>query len=177
MTMRKYRFTIPLLFGLCLVALAGRPPQANAAAAVMQIPALAPGMARVWFLRPSEYLYIAGADPTVYANGAPVGDLRANTEFSRDFPAGTYRFTVQPYGTPTGQADTVQLAAGADTYLEIQWAPSWELGYPDAGPGYGEHTFAVLTMSPQLAQAYLSTLTYLGAAPLASAIAQRGQGE
>jgi hypothetical protein len=175
--MLKYPFTLPLLLGLGLVALAGHPPQAAAAAAVMQVPALAPGMARVWFLRPSEYSSIVGADPVVYANRAPVGDSRADTDFFRDFPAGAYRFTVQPYGTPTGQADTVQLAAGAETYLELQWAPGWELGYPDAGPGYGDHTFAVLTMSPQLARAHLPILTYRGATAPSAAIALQVQSE
>jgi hypothetical protein len=89
---RKYRFTIPAVLGLCLVGLAGHPPEADAAAEAAQVPAPAPGVARVWFLRPSDYLHIAGADPVVYANGMPIGDIPANIDFYRDFPAGTYRF-------------------------------------------------------------------------------------
>jgi hypothetical protein len=46
------------------------------------------------------------------------------------------------------------------TYLEIQWLASWEEGHPDAGWGFAPNTFGIPTMSPQLAQAYLPTLTY-----------------
>jgi hypothetical protein len=35
------------------------------------------------------------------------------------------------------------------------------MGYP-SGRGANSHSFFVLTMAPQLAQAYLPTLTYLG---------------
>jgi hypothetical protein len=96
----------------------------------------------------------------IYANGASIGDIPAGAEFYRDFRPGTYRFTVQPYGLPTGAADTVQLAPGTQTYLEIQWVGSWEEGYSEAGWGFAPNTFGILTMSPQLAQAYLPTLTY-----------------
>jgi hypothetical protein len=37
---------------------------------------------------------------------------------------------------------------------------SWEEGYPEAGYSFAPNTFGILTMSPQLAQAYLPTLTY-----------------
>ena len=67
---------------------------------------------------------------------------------------------MQPYGLPTGAADTVQLAPGTQTYLEIQWVGSWEEGQPEAGWGFSPNTFGILRMSPQLAQAYLPTLTY-----------------
>jgi hypothetical protein len=36
------------------------------------------------------------------------------------------------------------------------------VGYPEAGWSFAPNTFAILTMSPQVAQAYLPTLTYLG---------------
>ena len=119
-------------------------------------------MARVWFLRPTASLNgnVWAASPVIYANGASIGDIPAGAEFYRDFRPGTYRFTVQPYGLPTGAADTVQLAPGTQTYLEIQWVGSWEEGYPEAGWGFAPNTFGILTMSPQLAQAYLPTLTY-----------------
>jgi hypothetical protein len=160
--MRRYHLVTPALFGLCLVVFAELAPQTVAATGEAQTPALAPGMARVWFLRPAGSLNgnVWAAAPMIYANGASIGDIPSGTEFYRDFRPGTYSFTVQPYGLPTGQADTVQLTPGAQTYLEIQWLASWEEGDPEAGWGFAPNTFGILTMSPQLAQAYLPTLTY-----------------
>jgi hypothetical protein len=74
--MRKHRFTISLLFGTCLVAFTGSTPQVRAAAATAQIPPLEPGMARVWFMRPtSDSIYNVGADPIIYVNGTPFGEM------------------------------------------------------------------------------------------------------
>ena len=159
--MRRYRFVTLVLLGLCFVAFASLAPPVEAAAEP-QVAALAPGMARVWFLRPTASLNgnVWAASPVIYANGASIGDIAAGAEFYRDFRPGTYRFTVQPYGLPTGAADTVYLAPGTQTYLEIQWLASWEEGYPEAGYSFAPNTFGILTMSPQLAQAYLPTLTY-----------------
>jgi hypothetical protein len=72
----------------------------------------------------------------------------------------TYCFTVQSYGLPTGAADTVYLASGTQTYLEIQWLASWEEGYPEAGYSFAPNSFGILTMSRQVAGAYLPTLAY-----------------
>jgi hypothetical protein len=122
-------------------------------------------MARVWFLRgwdaPSGQNYVFGADPIVYANGTAVGSLRVGTSFVRDFAPGTYTFTVQPYGLPTPQATTQQLAAGTQTYLQAQWVASWQFGYPEVDFSFAPNTFAIFPMSPQVAQAYLPTLNYL----------------
>jgi hypothetical protein len=52
----------------------------------------------------------------VYSNGAPIADIPANADFYRDFPAGTYRFTVQPYGIGTGETDTAKVAPGTQTW-------------------------------------------------------------
>jgi hypothetical protein len=160
--MRRYRFVTSALLGLCLVVFTSLAPQRVAVAAEPQVPALAPGMARVWFLRPAGSLNgnVWAASPEIYANGARIGEIPAGAEFYRDFRPGTYRFAVQPYGLPTGAADSVQLAPGMETYLEIQWVGSWEEGHPEAGWGFSPNTFGILTMSPQLAQAYLPTLTY-----------------
>jgi len=128
---------MPTLLGLSLAMLTYLAPEALASAAEPQTPAIAPGMARVWFLRPagSSNGNVWATAPMIYANGASIGDIPAGTEFYRDFRPRMYSFTVQPYGLPTGQADTVQLAPGTQTYLEIQWLASWEEGYPEAGWG------------------------------------------
>jgi hypothetical protein len=160
--MRRYHLISSALLALTLVVLAELAPEAAAAAAEAQTPAPAAGMARVWFLRPAGSINgnVWAAAPMIYANGTAIGDIPAGTEFYRDFLPGTYSFTVQPYGLPTGQADTVQLVPGTQTYLEIQWLASWEEGHPEAGWGFAPNTFGILTMSSQLAQAYLPTLTY-----------------
>jgi hypothetical protein len=46
----------------------------------------------------------------VYANGAPLAQSAQGTVFFHDFQPGTYRLTVQPFGTPANVVDTVQLA-------------------------------------------------------------------
>jgi hypothetical protein len=153
--MRRYRLLFPMLLGL--VALAGSIPAGMAAD--IQVPPPNPGTARVWFLRSAGANSNAlGAAPMIYANGTPVADIPANAAFYRDFPSGAYRFTVQPYDSPNKKADTVQLAPGTQTYLEVQWIPTWEEGYSTGG----RHSFFVVNMSPQLAQDWLPALTLVG---------------
>jgi hypothetical protein len=155
-----------LWLGFCLVALLGCAAETTTIASQSPPPPPAPGIARVWFLRgwdsPSGQGYVYAAAPVVFANGAPLGDLRTGTEFFRDFPPGTYKFTVQPYGLPTPQETTVQLAAGTESYLQVQWVASWQFGYPEVDFSFAPNTFAIFPMSPQVAQAYLPTLTNLG---------------
>lgn len=98
----------------------------------------------------------------IYANGAPVAAIPLGTGFYRDFAPGTYQFTVQPFGLPTGQATTLQLAPGTGAYLDVDWVSSWTQGYPPASWNFAPNTFAILTMPKQVAQAYLPTLGYLG---------------
>ena len=49
-------------------------------------------------------------------------DLLAQARAGRP-RAASGSFAVQPYGKSTGFTDTVQLAPGSQTYLEVQWAP------------------------------------------------------
>jgi hypothetical protein len=64
---------------------------------------------------------------------------------------------VQAFGTPANLVDTLQLAPGTEAYVQVQAVPNWE-----AGSTAGGASFAVLTMSPQEAQAYLPTMSNLG---------------
>ena len=157
--MQKSRLIAPLLLGLGLIALPGLLPEAHAALPEVHSPA--PGMARVWFLRTSGLTGdMAGAAPMLFADGTALDALPAGSEFFHDFPAGTYWFTVQPYGPPTSEADTVRLTAGTQTYLGVNWLPEWSEGYPGSGPG--SDRFFIQTMSPQPAETYLPSLTNLG---------------
>ncbi len=164
--MGRYTLAVPLVLALVVVALSDCAPQATITSSQAQIPAIAPGTARVWFLRgwdaPSGQGFVYAATPIVFANGEPVGDLPVGTGFFHDFSPGTYSFTVEPYGLPTSQTATVQLAAGTQSYLQAQWIASWQEGYPEADFSFAPNTFGMLKMSPQVAQAYLPTLTYLG---------------
>jgi hypothetical protein len=162
----KYALPIAVLLAACILVLADCTPQAKVTTSQAQIPAVAPGTARVWFFRgwdsPSGQGFVYGAAPTIYANGTPVGGIPTGTAFFRDFPPGAYSFTVEPIGLPTPQAASIQLAAGTQSYLQVQWAASWQFGYPEVDFSFAPNTFAVFTASPQVAQAYLPTLSYLG---------------
>jgi hypothetical protein len=154
--MRGYCLLAPI--GIALLILAGCVGQPAETGWLAQAPPLQPEMARVWVLRmPSQAGIITGADPMVYVNGAPLAQSTVFTAYFHDFSAGTYRFTVQPYGTPANLVDTVELAPDTQTYLQVQGVPNWEMG---STVGYG--SFAVMTMSPQVAQPYLRTMKYLG---------------
>jgi hypothetical protein len=160
---RRYPLTIPTLLGLCFIALVACAPTGPTVSQA-QVPPAKPGTARVWFLRGSisPNPAVQGFAPMIYVDGAPVATIPQETGFYRDFAPGTYQFTVQPFGLPTGQATTVQLAAGTQTYLNVDWVASWTQGYPPAGFNFPPNTFAILTMAPQVAQAYLPNLGYLG---------------
>jgi hypothetical protein len=115
------------------------------------------GTARVWFLQlftPAETL----ATPIISANGTPIAQSQLGGAFFHDFPPGTYTFTVPSYGVDTGQAQTVQLVAGTQTYLEVQSLRSWA----DSGDNTQRDTLYVRAISPVWAEKYFAMLTYFG---------------
>src|SRR5262249_58312226 len=117
----KWRLRVgrALLLGIAPKARRGYRAGREWGAGVSQAPPIQTGSARVWFLRqfePGESL----ATPIISANGVPVAESLPGTVFLRDFTPGTYTFTVPSYGVDFGQAATVQLAAGTQTYLEVQ---------------------------------------------------------
>ena len=153
----RSRLIRALLVGVCLQALASCMSGPTAAAVVAQVPPIQGGLSRVWFLRqfePGESL----ATPIISENGTPVGESPPGTAFLRDFSPGTYTFTVPSFGIDTGQAVTVQLAAGTQTFLEVQSLRSWA--------GIGDHvrrdTLYVREISAYWAEKYFPTLTHLG---------------
>ena len=150
MVVRKYQLIALALLGFCLLPVLSCAPQGSGLQA--------PGTARVWFMRVNDPQEQFG-DPIIYANGNQVGRSIPGIAFYRDFPPGTYAFAVQSYGLTAGQPiqkDTVQLAPGTQTYLEILWGASWLEGAP------GGATFYVRTLPPELDQAYLRMLTDKG---------------
>jgi hypothetical protein len=158
--MRSLR-RIAVLLVLVLLTSAAAIAPSPAAAAPEAAPA--PGTARVWFLRTAAWGGISiGASPMIYADGQPVGALGESSAFYRDFPPGTHRFAVDPYGLPTGDVRTVELQPGTTTYLQVSRLSTWEMGYP-TGVGIMAYSFFIVPMSPHSAVAYLQTLTNLGA--------------
>ena len=122
------------------------------------LPPPPPGLARVWFLRqfePGENLSL----PTIYVNGAPISASVPGTIFYRNFPPGTYTFTVDTCGADANQFPTVQLVPGAQAEFEIQSLQSFTP--PDCPRDAG--TFYVRPVQPRFLQMYLPQLAYLGA--------------
>ena len=154
------RFRLMALVVLCFVGLPQGAPRADA----LPLPPPAPGQARVWFLRGSisPNPAVQSFSPLIYVNGATVGPMPQGNYFYRDFAPGTYRFTVQPFGLPTGQNTTLQLVPGSMTFLNIDWVASWTQGYPPASWNFNPNTFSINEMNPQIALAYIPTMTYLG---------------
>ena len=127
------------------------------AEAIAQVPPLRAGLARVWFLRqfePTESM----ATPMISANGVPMWISQPGTGFIRDFLPGTYIFTVPSYGVDSGQAATLQLVAGTQTYLEVQSLRSWA----DFGDTAQRDTLYVRQISPYWAEKYFQAMIYLG---------------
>jgi hypothetical protein len=155
--MRRYS-TAPSWIGafLALVLLAGCTAPA---ATTVTAPPLAPGSARVWFLRQSDPTAgnIYAAAPLIYIDRKPFTQIQQGTAFFHDFPPGRYRLSAQAFGTYADQHDILHLDPGSEVYVQIIAVGNWELGSPVGG-----YSFAVLPMAPDLARQYLPTLTDLG---------------
>jgi hypothetical protein len=150
-------FTLALLLLAACAAPTG--PAATAAPAAAATTPLAPGMARVWFLRqadpPGGNIYAAA--PTVYIDRVALTQISQGTAFFHDFPPGRYRLSAQAFGTYAGQHDILHLDAGDVAYVQVLAVANWELGSPVGG-----WSFAILPMSPNVAEQYLANLTDLG---------------
>jgi hypothetical protein len=153
----KHHLIALALIGLCVSLLLSCAPGGGGSAlqAYTPIAAPAPGTARVWFMHVNDPQEQFG-DPIIYANGNQLGRSIPGIAFYHDFPPGTYVFTVQSYGLPTGTRDVVQLAPGSQTYLEILWGGSWLVGTA------GGATYYVRTLPLELGPAYLRMLTDKG---------------
>ncbi|MGH7064070.1 MAG: hypothetical protein ACREET_08320 [Stellaceae bacterium] len=157
--MRRSRRTMAKGCGLAIAVLVLAGCAAPAPQTASPTPAITSGMARLWVLRQASPPggNVDAADPVVYANSVPLAPAKEGTAYFHDFVPGTYRLTVQAYGTPTGRGDTVQLAPGMQSYVQVMGVPNWQVG-SSAGGG----SFQVLAMEPQTAQQYLPTVADLG---------------
>jgi hypothetical protein len=147
------------LLGLCVSLFTSCAPPGSGLQSYAQVAPQPAGTARVWFMRVKDPQELEQGDPIIFANGNPVGRSIPGIAFYRDYPPGTYAFTVQSYGVVGSEAvnrNVHQLAAGTQTYLEILWGASWLEGV------VGGATFFVRTLPPELDQAYLRMLTDKG---------------
>jgi hypothetical protein len=108
----------------------------------------------VWLMRDNDPQHAFGAPIFTRTAGGPepTGGSRFFAICRPVLIALQYRATVYGY------KDKVRLVAGMQTFLEIQWGPSWPEGVA------GGDTFYVRTLLPELGQAYLHSMRYLGPA-------------
>ena len=160
--MFRFAYLKAILLGFAI--LAGSVSVGMAAVPYAPLSAPSPGTARVWFLRagaPDGRNTLYGAVPQIYANGTPVGSIPHTSRFYRDFAPGTYRFTVDSYGLPNNESQTVQLAPGSISYIWVEAAPPWQFGYAMGG-GSNRRSFFVYSVTPQIAQPWFQAMTDLG---------------
>jgi hypothetical protein len=151
----------PLSAILLALVLAGCAPEPRGPAAAAAAPPLAPGLARVWFLRQEDPTggNIYASQPIVYIDRKPLVTIQQGTAFFHDFPPGRYRLSAQAVGGATyaGQHDILHLDPGTETFVQVIAVGNWEVGSPVGG-----FSFAVLPMPPDVAKQYLATVTDLG---------------
>jgi hypothetical protein len=139
------------LIGVIAVIAASPSP----AATPDQAPPVAPGRARVWFLRqlfPGSAMFA----PMVSANGAPVGISPQGTVFYRDFPPGNYVFTVENCIPEPRTSFALPLAPGNQFALEVQSDPNGAWDCEDSQISY------LRPVPPELLSQAFAPLAYLG---------------
>jgi hypothetical protein len=159
MAVNKNRLIVLAFLGFCVSPLLSCAPPGSGLQSYAQVAPQPAGTARVWFMRVKDPQELEQGDPIIFANGNAVGRSIPGVAFYRDYPPGTYAFTVQSYGVEGSEAvnrNVKRLAAGTQTYLEILWGASWMEGV------VGGATFFVRTLPPALDEAYLRMLTDKG---------------
>jgi hypothetical protein len=122
-----------------------------------RIPRAPAGMGRVWVVRQFEPGLGVQWSPMTYVNGAPLALAYAGTAFYRDLPPGAYTFTVDSCTQDFSQAQSLQLAAGAQADLEVQ-----VLGSIGSWGCFDPNTFYVRQIPPERAQFYFGQVRYIG---------------
>ena len=137
------------LAGVCFQALTVLASAPAPAADISQSQPVQAGDARVWFVR--EFDPALSLDTaTIYANGVAIGQSRPGAAFSVDLAPGTYTFSV-PGDLPDGnQAPTVQLAAGAQVYFNID-SEDW-VGVGEGEQDHGRYNLEVRQIAAPLAR-------------------------
>jgi hypothetical protein len=156
-TASRQRLIWALLLAVSGSQLLGCASEPTVSASATQIPPVPPGLARVWVLRQFEPGLGEQWAPITYVNGATLAPSYAGTAFYRDLPAGTYAFTVASCTRDFNQGQTLQLASGMQTDLEVQVLTdfgSWDCFDPN--------TWYIRQIPPERAQYYFERVRYLG---------------
>jgi hypothetical protein len=140
-----------LLVG-CVIVLAGA-VSPSLAATPDQAPPVAPGQARVWFLRQMNPGSAMNA-PMISANGAPLAISSEGTAFYRDFAPGSYVFSVANCSPDSQTSMTLPLTPGDQIALQVQ---ANDFGPLDCGP-----TFYLSAPAPDMLSSVFAPLSYLG---------------
>jgi hypothetical protein len=125
--------------------------------AVVSLPAVTAGNARVWFYRVYDPTESKGR-PYIYMSDAIVGISEQGYAFYRDVPAGSYHITVESYGRDLYQFQDVVLASGQQEYVKILSLRSWV----ESQRNFSRDTFYVAIIPPQFAQVEISQYPFLG---------------
>ena len=125
--------------------------------AVVSLPAIPAGNARVWFYRVYDPTESKGR-PHIYMNESIVGISEQGYVFYRDVPAGSYHITVESYGRDLYQFQDVALAPGQQEYVKILSLRSWVASQRN----FGRDTFYVAIIPPEFAQVEVSHYPFLG---------------
>lgn len=140
------------------------PSAANAAA----LPAIPPGMARIWIYRDLDP-NVSLARPYVRLNGQVAGVSEPGGAFYRDVAPGEYIVTVDSIGQDVGQWASVAVVPGQQVYLKVENAPNWDCGGGGGGKGGGgggwcRDTFYTRLQLPRVGAAAVARLPYTGGA-------------
>ena len=140
---------------LLILASCSRLPPVSA----VDLPAIPPGSARVWFYRIYDPTESKGR-PYIYMNGVIVGISDQGYAFYRDVPAGLYQVSVESYGYDLFQFRDVALVPGQQAYVKILSLRSWV----ESGRNFSRDTFYVLIVPPAFAQAEITHYPFLAGA-------------
>ncbi|MBV9552174.1 MAG: hypothetical protein JO032_05215 [Alphaproteobacteria bacterium] len=141
------------MLGLAALVAATAP---GVAASPDQAPPLAPGAARVWFLRqllPGTQFH----PPMIFVNSAPIGSSAEGTVFYRDFAPGQYAFTVENCLPQPGSGQTMNLQPNTQYALEVT---SDENGAWDCSPPQFSY---LRQIQPQAVPYKFAQVNYIGA--------------
>jgi hypothetical protein len=128
-----------LLIALAAAGCAAAPDSRSYAATAASMPAVAPGLARLYVYRRSDY-YDTREAVGVYLNDKPIGSLPSGTVLYRDIPPGNYRISTRDSAQTAAYSKNFSVQPGHAAYERIDTVVSLRCGDPI---GCRADTFAI----------------------------------